>query len=69
MQGDLPGLDEVGTGRELRLPGGLPACRGQVEEDGEEEWAERARDPGREEQSASSVLLRGLVTRGLKYGV
>lgn len=31
LQGDLPSLNEVGTGREPRLPGGLQTCEDQVE--------------------------------------
>lgn len=61
-QGDLATLDEVGTGKEPRLPRGFPACRGQVEEGGEGKWAKRARDARREGESASSMLLRGQVT-------
>ena len=54
MQGDRPSLDEVGTGREPRLPGGLPACEDQVE--GGWRGGVGREEAGLQEQGAVGVL-------------
>lgn len=54
MQGDLASLDEVGTEREPRLPGGLPACKDQVVK-GWQGGVGRE-EAGRQERGAVSVM-------------